>query len=42
MPPSQQYLALLRIHITSRADIDAATHILDTYQVLNSSLKDED
>ena len=42
MPPSQQYLTLLRIHITSEADLDAASHIFESYQVLNSSLEDDD
>jgi hypothetical protein len=42
MPPDQQYMMLLRIHITNQADMAAAAHILDTYQVINPSLKDED
>jgi len=42
MPPSQQYLTLVRIHVNSQADLDAATHILDTYQVDDPSLKGDE
>lgn len=41
LPPSQQYFTLLRIHLNSHADLDAATHILDTFQVTNPTLKDD-
>jgi len=42
LPPSQQYITLLRIHLNSQADLNAATHILNTFQVTNPALKDDD
>jgi hypothetical protein len=42
MPPSQQYITLLRIHVNSQADLDAATHIMDTFQVEDPRLSDDD
>jgi hypothetical protein len=42
LPPSQQYVTLLQIHFNSQADLDAATHIFDTFQVINPALKEDD
>ena len=41
MPAHQEFIALVQITIASDADLEAAMRILDTYQVLNSSLEDD-
>jgi hypothetical protein len=41
MPAHQEFITYLRISGFNQGDLDAAAHILDTYQVLNPSLKDE-
>jgi hypothetical protein len=41
MPAHQSYLTFLRINLRSADDLYAATHILESYQVLNGSLADE-
>jgi hypothetical protein len=41
MPAHQEFVTVLRIGVVTQADLDAAAHILDTYQVLNPSLDDE-
>ena len=41
MPAHQEFITYLRITVANQGDLDAATHILDTYQVLNTHLEDD-